>query len=116
MKVKWVLAGAGISALLTLMLTFVIAVIEYYTGFGENAAVICVYFAAAASVFAGAFTAVRFSGEKAFFHAMAVAVIYIIGLVIASLAVNGRINTDMHCVSVMLGALMAGFLGAVCGK
>lgn len=114
MKLGWTAAGVLVSAALTFLLVFIIAVLEFYTGLSEGAAGLCVYAAAALSVFAGAVLCVSKAGSKALPHAMAVAFVYIAAMLIASLAVNGRISTDIHCISIIAGVLLAGFLGAVC--
>lgn len=116
MKLKWVVAGVLVSIAMTFLLIFVIAAAEYFTDLGEGIAGILVYAAAAVSVFAGAFTAAYKAQGKALPHAAAVAFIYIAAMIIASVAINGRVNTDMHCLSIFAGVIAAGFLGAVCGR
>ncbi len=116
MKFRWILSGTLIAFIITAALIFVTAAVEYFTGLSENAAGICVYAATAVSVFCGAAFSAGKAGTKALFNAMAVSVIYIAAVIIISLVINGRINTDMHCASVIMGALLAGFLGAVCVK
>lgn len=115
MKIRWIIVGALTSFAVTFALVFIIAAVAYFTDLSENAAGVCAY-AAAAGVFAGAHIAASNAGRRAFFHALAVSLLYIAAMIAASFALNGGVNTDIHCVSIMTGALLAGFLGAVTGK
>lgn len=115
MKLKCVCLGTIISFVVTFAAVFLIAVAEYSTGITEGAAGVCAYISAIVGVFFGALFSAGKSGTKALVNAMPVSLIYIAVIITASLILNGRINTDIHCWSLMAGVVLAGFLGAVCG-
>lgn len=116
MRLRWIISGALLSVILVFMFLFLIAAAEYFTSLGENTAGILVYITTAIAVFIGAIFAVRKSGTKALFHAMAVALILILAIVVVSVSVNGRVNTDIHCISMITGILLSAFLAAVVGR
>lgn len=115
MKWKWILAGAMLSAVLVTVFVFAIAIIEYATPISQGVSNVLIYVFCAVSVAIGAAFAVMKSGTKAFFHAMSVAVVFIAAVVTVSLITNGSIKFDTHCVSVISGILLSGFLGALAG-
>ena len=116
MNLKCVSLGTVMSFIITFAAVFLIAVAEYSTGMTEGAAGVCAFISAIVGVFSGALFSAGKSGSKALINAMPVPLIYIAVIIAASLILNGRINTDIHCISLMAGILLAGFLGAVCGQ
>lgn len=116
MKLRWICIGTVVSFAVTFAAVFVIALAEYSTGMSEGAAGVCAYASAIAGVLVGAVFSARKARTKALLNAMPVSGIYIVVLIAVSLVLNGRINTDIHCISMMAGVILAGFLGAVCGQ
>ncbi|MDO5396794.1 MAG: TIGR04086 family membrane protein [bacterium] len=116
MKLKCVCLGTVISFVITFAAVFLIAAAEYSTGMTEGAAGVCAYISAIVGVFLGSLFSAGKSGTKALVNAMPIPLIYIAVIIAASLILNGRINTDIHCLSLMTGVILAGFLGAVCGQ
>ena len=116
MRLKWIFSGTLLTVIMAAVLMLLIALAEYFTSMGEGLAMILVYAAMAFSVLAGAFFAVRKSGIKALPTAMTVALLLIIVLVIASFATNGQISTNTHFISIIIGIVLASFLGALIGK
>ena len=116
MKVRSVLSGTLIASVIAVLAVIIMAVISYFTGINASAVNVCVYAGAALGVFIGAFSAARTCGSKVLLNSMSVSVLCIAVLMILSLAMNGRINFNMHFIAVVLGAVFAGFLGAVTGK
>lgn len=115
MKWKWIFVGTLLSAVLMTVFVFAIALVEYATSISQGLSNVLVYVFCAVSVAVGAAFAVMKSGTKAFFHAMAVAAVFIAAVVVMSLIINGAIKFDAHCVSVVSGILLSGFLGALAG-
>jgi len=113
---KGIIAGSALSFALTFVFVFIIALLEYFTGMSEGAANICAYIAAAAGVFAGALLSAAVSGQRALLNAMPVSLIYIAAIITATLIFRKSINTDIHCISLFAGIVLAGFLGAVAGQ
>lgn len=116
MKLKCICLGTVISFIITFAAVFLIAIAEYSTGMTEGAAGICAFISSIVGVFFGALVSSLKSGTKALVNAMPVSLIYIAVIIAASLILNGRINTDIHCLSLMAGIILSGFLGAVCGQ
>lgn len=116
MKLRWICIGSLMAFAVTFAAVFIIALAEYSTGMSEGAAGVCAYASAIVGVFAGALFSAGKARTKSLLNAMPVSVFYIAALIVASLVLNGRINTDIHCISLMAGVILAGFLGAVCGQ
>ena len=115
MKVRWIISGALLSFAVTFVLVFIIAVASYSTDLSEGAAGVCAYAAAALGVFFGAYTSVVKARQNSLLHAMCVSAVYAAAIIAASLALNGRINTGIHSMSIMAGVALTGFLAAVIG-
>lgn len=116
MKIRSVLLGTIISVFVILLLFLTVSVISYFTDVSASLTNILFYAGAAFGVFFGAFVAAKNCNGRVLFHSLAVSVLCLILLVVVSLTVNGKVNTDMHFLSVVLGTLFAGFLGALLGK
>lgn len=116
MKLKCVCLGTVMSFVITFVAVFIIAAAEYSTGMTEGAAGVCAFVSAIVGVFFGALFSAGKSGTKALVNAMPIPLFYIAVIITASLILNGRINTDIHCLSLIAGVILAGFLGAVCGQ
>lgn len=116
MKLKAVIFGAVTAAAVTAAVVFAAALFSYFTDINEAVSSICVYIGSAAGVFLGSFCAARSGGGKVLLHAMAVSIICIAAIVIISLAINGRVNFDMHFWCVSFGSIISGFLGALAGR
>lgn len=115
MKWKWIFAGTALSAILMFIFVFAIAIVEYTTSISQGVSNILVYVFCAVSVAIGAAFSVMKSGTKAFFHAMSVAIIFIIAVIVMSLIIDGSVDVDAHCISVISGIVFSGFLGALAG-
>ncbi len=111
-----ILKCAGVSAFLTALFIFVIALLSCFTGASETTLTIAVYASVIISVFAGAFACVKAAGGKALLHALFLTALYYALLAAATFAINGSLVPNSHFFTMTAGIFAAGILGAVLGK
>ena len=116
MKLRSVVFGFSITAAITVLTLIILTVLMYFTNISDSAGNICMYAGTAAAVIAGAFFAARTADGKILFHSLSVGVLFIISLILISLAVNHKVTFNAHFLAVAAGSLLSAFTGAVLGN
>lgn len=116
MNLKGILKGILCAYIITAVFVLVGAVLTYFNMLDERKISIGIYAGAALGVFLGAFGAAKTSESRILLNSLCVSLIFIAVLLAASFIINGGVALGARTVSVMGGALAAGFMGAVIGK
>ncbi|MCD8181455.1 MAG: TIGR04086 family membrane protein [Firmicutes bacterium] len=112
---KGVIKGTLFSLIITFAIILILSLLSYFTQISENVITTGAYVSVAAGILLGTTAVARAAAQKVFLHAMLVCVLYLIAFTAISAAVNKGISFNSHFLAVTVGALAAGFLGAVIG-
>lgn len=116
MNLKAVLKGFAISAVITLIVILIAAVLLCYTDIDESAAGITVYIGTALGVIVGAIATAKTAKRRVLINCLLFAVVYLGVMLLATLFVKGGISVNYHFVAVVAGVLACAVFGAVVGR
>lgn len=116
MNIKSILKCTLFSVLLSAVLFFILAAVEYFTNISETVITPLVYGAVILSVLAASIVLAKAADNKVLIHTMVLCAVYVLILIGLSFAVNGQAVFTTHFLALMGGIFAAGVLGAVIGK
>ena len=116
MSLKAILKGFIVSALITLIVILIAAVLLCYTDIDDSAAGIAVYIGTASGVITGSIGTAREAGRKVLINCMAFAIVYLSVMALATFLVKGGIAVNYHFGAVVAGVLACAVFGAVVGR
>lgn len=113
---KGVIKGTFFALVVTFVIIFILSVLSYFTGIGENVISICVYASVVIGVLLGTIAVSKAASQKAFIHSMLVCILYMLILAGVSFLINKEISLNTHFLAITGGAFAAAFLGLIIGK
>lgn len=116
MNLKGILKGTLCAYLITAVFVLAGAALTYFNLLDERRISIGIYAGTALGVFLGALGAAKTSESRILLNSLCVSLIFIAVLLGAAFILNGSAAIGARTVSVIGGALAAGFMGAVIGK
>lgn len=116
MNIKGILKGTIFAFVVTFLVILILSAVTYFTEADSKIVTVFMYAGVVAGVVLGAFMAARLSEKSALLNSMLVSVIYLAVLIAVSMLINRALEFNGHFITMSVGILASGFLGAVMGK
>ena len=116
MNIKGILKGTIFSFVITFAVILILSVVTYFADLDSKIIMAMMYIGVVAGVVLGAFMSARLSEKSALLHSMLVSIAYLAVLIAVSAIINRNLVVNGHFITMGVGILASGFLGAVLGK